>query len=324
MTPPGASSNSNRRLDSPLPPFGASARSCAGNEPPSSASKAVDPSFPMETGVRDETPFTPSISSGGAPCRCKEPAHLGSYPAAEGGSPMNYLNLEVSVLHAREFVDSTPRQQSCWLRMLLWSVQQENGGRITGAASWTNRIWTQTCGVLLKDVKSTAQLWSWNGSDLLLLFYPNHQEAVVRGKRKVARTNGMLGGRPQRKKPTSVSGSVTSGKPTSKTEIEIGIGKGTVSVIPGFSARALEIYEAYPRKQAKDAALAAISAALSTVSVENLLERTKAYAEATAAWPEDDRKFIPYPAKWYSEARYDDDPAEWSRHAPKVDARHSF
>jgi hypothetical protein len=77
------------------------------------------------------------------------------------------------------------------------------------------------------------------------------------------------------------------------------------------------IYAAYPRKEAKQAALKAIAAAIeldpSETRAAYLLEKTRAYADATAKWPADARKFIPHPATWFNRGSYDDDPRVWVR-----------
>jgi len=77
-----------------------------------------------------------------------------------------------------------------------------------------------------------------------------------------------------------------------------------------FSASQVEaIYEAYPKKIGKPAALRAIRRALTRFGPEFLLERTKLYA-ATYNGPQ---RFIPNPAKWFREERFNDDPATWRR-----------
>lgn len=78
---------------------------------------------------------------------------------------------------------------------------------------------------------------------------------------------------------------------------------------------AMDVYNAYPRKVGKAAALKAIEKAsrLADVSYEHLLERARAYRDATATWPKEDRQYIPHPATWFTRASYDDDPAEWQR-----------
>lgn len=44
-----------------------------------------------------------------------------------------------------------------------------------------------------------------------------------------------------------------------------------------------------------------------------LASRTQLYAMAVKEWPVEDLKFIPNPVKWYSEGRYEQPEASWSR-----------
>ena len=76
-----------------------------------------------------------------------------------------------------------------------------------------------------------------------------------------------------------------------------------------------QIYNAYPRKVGKGAALRAIINAMrpGVSRAPFLLERVQAFAAATAHWPSTERIFIPHPATWFNAARYDDDPKEWDR-----------
>lgn len=78
-----------------------------------------------------------------------------------------------------------------------------------------------------------------------------------------------------------------------------------------------EIYAAYPRKQGKQDALKAIRKALASRPTLNqtLLNTVQIYANATLAWPESDKQFIPHPASWFNKGHYDDDPETWKRHA---------
>jgi hypothetical protein len=85
-----------------------------------------------------------------------------------------------------------------------------------------------------------------------------------------------------------------------------------------------EIYNAYPRKVGKADAIKAIKKAQGytpeTCSkaqgrYHHLLERTQAYAAATAKWSVDDQRFIPHPATWFNRGSYHDDPKEWVRNS---------
>ena len=74
-----------------------------------------------------------------------------------------------------------------------------------------------------------------------------------------------------------------------------------------------EIYKLYPRKVGKPIALKKIEKAIKEVGFDELKKRVLAYAGATSRWDEEDRRFIPYPATWFNQGRYDDDPREWER-----------
>lgn len=70
------------------------------------------------------------------------------------------------------------------------------------------------------------------------------------------------------------------------------------------------IYREYPRKESKPAAIKAILKSFKTYPPEHLLERTKAYATAIA-WKE--KQFIPHPATWFNNERFNDDPIQWEQ-----------
>ncbi|MEM7624791.1 MAG: helix-turn-helix domain-containing protein [Planctomycetota bacterium] len=89
------------------------------------------------------------------------------------------------------------------------------------------------------------------------------------------------------------------------------------------ATRAEAIYNAYPRKVARRAALTAIERAAKRLADAghadprgHLLERTSAFAKSPAGQPPprgSPADFRPYPATWFNADRYDDDPAEWNR-----------
>jgi hypothetical protein len=81
-----------------------------------------------------------------------------------------------------------------------------------------------------------------------------------------------------------------------------------------ISAQAELVYQAYPRKVGKPSALKAIEKALRSLSFEELRNLTREYARAVeGAEPQ----FIPHPATWFNDARYQDDPSTWSVGAKK-------
>jgi hypothetical protein len=88
---------------------------------------------------------------------------------------------------------------------------------------------------------------------------------------------------------------------------EQGTGNG-VYIVLGEPAQIEMIYEAYPRKIAKPAALRAIRKALAKHSFEFLLSCAKRYAISRAG---QDPNFTPHPATWFNQERFNDDPATW-------------
>lgn len=51
----------------------------------------------------------------------------------------------------------------------------------------------------------------------------------------------------------------------------------------------------------------------------HVIAAAKEYGAAVALWKDEDRKFIPHPATWLNQGRYDDDRATWQRNAQPKD-----
>jgi hypothetical protein len=77
-------------------------------------------------------------------------------------------------------------------------------------------------------------------------------------------------------------------------------GKGKAEI----TATAQAIYDAYPRKVGKPAAVKAIAKALAKIPAEELLARVQAFAESRKG---QDPNFTPHPATWFNQERYADD-----------------
>ncbi len=69
------------------------------------------------------------------------------------------------------------------------------------------------------------------------------------------------------------------------------------------------IYLAYPRRVARSAAIQAIQRTLKEHSFEWLMERVQKYKACVQG---SSKKFIPHPATWFNQARYDDDESDWA------------
>lgn len=79
-----------------------------------------------------------------------------------------------------------------------------------------------------------------------------------------------------------------------------------------------ELYGVYPKHVGKPKALQAIEKALALKPYDALLEATKAFAAAVSRWSPADQQYVPHPATWFNQGRYDDDRATWVRFTPKT------
>lgn len=91
-----------------------------------------------------------------------------------------------------------------------------------------------------------------------------------------------------------------------------GCGEGVLDVVaeapPAVTAE--QIYEQYPLKVGKPAALRAISKAMQKTDPKKILELTLEYAKRRNG----ETEFTPMPATWFNQERYNDDPSTWNRH----------
>ena len=111
---------------------------------------------------------------------------------------MNYLNIHTDILRGVEFIGADPVERATWLALLGWCATQENSGTIKECKNWKSRQWQQLAGVTEDEVKTTSELYGFEGENLVVKFYPVESEAAVKSKRE----KGKLGGRPKKVKPT--------------------------------------------------------------------------------------------------------------------------
>lgn len=87
----------------------------------------------------------------------------------------------------------------------------------------------------------------------------------------------------------------------------------------GIHPLAEKVYDLYPKKSGKDAALQAITKALQKHSLEYLLDKTAQFAACVAAWPSSYRYFqdggdrVWNPVNFYRDGHHEDDASEWKR-----------
>lgn len=126
---------------------------------------------------------------------------------------MNWLNLEIRTLRSPTYMGSDPVERATWLNLLAHCCEQENGGRIAGAALWKDRQWQQMCGVTAREVARATRLVSIEAEDVLVWGYDLNKEAEVQHMREIgksksdrksaaSRVNGQNGGRPKTQRKT--------------------------------------------------------------------------------------------------------------------------
>ncbi len=99
---------------------------------------------------------------------------------------MNWINIRTEVIRATPYVASEPVQRATWWNVLIYCCEQENGGRIVDAADWKCRLWQQTCGVTLEEVKTASKLLKWDGKDIVVWNYPKEKEAEIQKLRALS------------------------------------------------------------------------------------------------------------------------------------------
>ncbi|MEI6177997.1 MAG: hypothetical protein WCS43_13985 [Verrucomicrobiota bacterium] len=78
-----------------------------------------------------------------------------------------------------------------------------------------------------------------------------------------------------------------------------------MEIEPTGGSSAESIYQIYPRKKGKKKGLEAIRKALKKNTAVFLTAKVKEYAETVKG---KDPQFIPYPATWFNEERFSDEP----------------
>ena len=77
-----------------------------------------------------------------------------------------------------------------------------------------------------------------------------------------------------------------------------------------LKAQAEFIYQQYPRRVAKPRAIPAIKKAIKAIGYASLAVVVSQYRKATEGA---DLQYIPHPATWFNQERYNDDPKTWTR-----------
>jgi len=104
---------------------------------------------------------------------------------------MLWLNLQTNIIRSPEYVGAEPNQRATWLNVLIYCVEQENGGLIKNCESWKDRQWQQTCGVTIFEINNSEPLLYWIDLDLCVWNYPLYTEEVIKQRRESGRKGGL-------------------------------------------------------------------------------------------------------------------------------------
>ena len=85
---------------------------------------------------------------------------------------------------------------------------------------------------------------------------------------------------------------------------------GLVGEIKGRGQSTIRLESLKPKKIGKGKAIDAITKALKKIPADKLLPIVKAYAKATRG---DDQQYMPNPATWFNQERWNDDPKNWEQ-----------
>lgn len=107
---------------------------------------------------------------------------------------MEFANIRCQVTRTEEFADSEPTERATWFSMLCYCCSMENGGRIEDCRDWKNRKWEQMMGITKEEAEATCKLWTWEGNDIVVTFYPIEAEQKVRAKSSAGRLGGIKSG----------------------------------------------------------------------------------------------------------------------------------
>jgi len=129
--------------------------------------------------------------------------------------------------------------------------------------------------------------------------------------RKVRAECGKQGGNPNlvNQKPTTK----VNQKPTPSSSSSFSI--SSTRVLSLDNTHSEKIYNLYPKKVGKDAALKAIKKALATVDANTLEQIVTEYAESQKG---QDAQYIPNPSTWFNQGRWQDDKSTWKRENKQI------
>lgn len=105
---------------------------------------------------------------------------------------MEWLNIKTAVLRDPRLLLASSTTRATWVWLLAYCVEQENGGIIKGAGSWSDREWGISCGVTKVEVENCPKLVVFKDGNVHVWGYPEDQQQVVKAKRDSAKRAAII------------------------------------------------------------------------------------------------------------------------------------
>lgn len=202
------------------------------------------------------------------------------------------LRADMRVTYGAKVLYAEITAMTCGKSKFAWasnsSLGRAIGGSARSASRWISEL--ETCGYIrvdrTYDDSQCRKIWPIIGLNT------NPDKSGVGGEPNLAR---------------GLDKNVHQSKIKEEREIEVSDKRAS------DLAKAIEIYNTYPRKIARPVALKAILKASEKIALDDLHGHVKEYADAVATWPKEQRKFVPHPASWINQERWNDERSEWYR-----------
>jgi hypothetical protein len=104
---------------------------------------------------------------------------------------MKTLNLNLNVFGSREYIASDNNARGTWIQLLGYCADCENGGRIAGAADFSDTLWGLV-GVTADAVNRANWLVTFDQGDAVVFGYPIDEERIFRAKRAGGKKSGLV------------------------------------------------------------------------------------------------------------------------------------
>lgn len=193
----------------------------------------------------------------------------------------------------------------CLVEATLWSCKQQTDGLLPSryaVARWGQATLDElTSNDYVKPSLDVVE----NG--FMIHDFAQHQEtkADIEARRERNKLNGQKGGQAKAKRLGKRGASESPSEPLADKDKEVfKRSRSTTSSSTGYSDEFSTWWEHYPRKVAKGAAAKRFAKAIKLIDVDTLIAATDRFA---ASVRDEDRKYVPHPATWLNDRRWEDD-----------------